>query len=191
MVERKVRKIEDLANCSKPLEQSKHYEMIMRFGGNQDFKADVRRYNEDIIERNNAIVSQPTKKTQNSIKKSRTMKYVAIGILSAVAVAVVIILALTAFIPKSEEKASENIKKNKIVMVAAGDNHIVALKEDGTVVAVGSNSSGQCNVNDWRDIVAISVGLDHTVGLKSDGTVVATGMNEGGQCVVQNWNLFK
>jgi hypothetical protein len=36
-----------------------------------------------------------------------------------------------------------------IVQVAAGLSHTVGLKADGTVVATGNNSSGQCNVSDW------------------------------------------
>ena len=36
-----------------------------------------------------------------------------------------------------------------IIQVSAGGNHIVGLKSDGTVVAVGSNSSGQLNVGSW------------------------------------------
>ena len=51
--------------------------------------------------------------------------------------------------------------------------YVDKLKKDGTVVAVGWNEDGQCNVSDWKDIVAISAGYDHTVGLKKDGTVVA------------------
>lgn len=49
------------------------------------------------------------------------------------------------------------------------------MKTDGTVVAVGENKEGQCNVGGWTDIVAVDVGLKNTVGLKSNGTVVATG----------------
>jgi hypothetical protein len=63
----------------------------------------------------------------------------------------------------------------------------VGLKSDGTVVAVGNNAYGQCDVEDWTDIVAIAAGKSHTVGLKSDGTVVAVGNNEYGQCDVDNW----
>lgn len=65
--------------------------------------------------------------------------------------------------------------------------HIVALRCDGTVVATGDNTQGQCNVSDWRDIIAIATGENHTVGLKSDGTVVAVGDNEKGQCNVSGW----
>ena len=71
--------------------------------------------------------------------------------------------------------------------LAAGWDHIVGLKTDGTVVAVGSNSCGQCDVSSWTDIVAVAAGSHHTVGLKADGTVVAVGDNERGQCAVSGW----
>ena len=76
---------------------------------------------------------------------------------------------------------------NAVEIVSAWSDHTVGLKSDGTVVAVGNNEYGQCNVLDWTDIVAISAGYKHTIGLKSDGTVVAVGENDGGQCEVQNW----
>ena len=65
--------------------------------------------------------------------------------------------------------------------------HTVAVKNDGTVLATGNNQHGQCNVDDWSDIIAISAGFQHTVGLKADGTVVATGSNDCGQCDVIDW----
>ena len=34
--------------------------------------------------------------------------------------------------------------------VAAGQGHTVGLKYDGTVVALGSNTYGQCNLFDWN-----------------------------------------
>ena len=72
-------------------------------------------------------------------------------------------------------------------MVSTGFWHTAGLKSDGTVVAVGENENGQCNVSDWTDIIAVSAGGWHTVGLKSDGTVVAVGENENGQCNVSGW----
>ena len=72
-------------------------------------------------------------------------------------------------------------------MIIAGTYHTVGLKAEGTVVAVGWNAYGQCDVSGWRDIVAISAGDGHTVGLKADGTVVAVGWNEYGQCNVDGW----
>ena len=83
---------------------------------------------------------------------------------------------------RAEEKRSV-----PIVAVAAGWEHTVGLKADGTVVAAGENSYGQCDVSGWRDIVAVAAGDGHTVGLKSDGTVVAVGYNKYGQCDVSGW----
>ena len=74
-----------------------------------------------------------------------------------------------------------------IVAVSAGEYHTVGLRSDGTVVATGANSSGQCDTSDWADIVAVSAGKNHTVGLRSDGTVVATGANDDGQCRTDSW----
>ena len=71
--------------------------------------------------------------------------------------------------------------------VAAGIWHTVGLKANGTVVAMGYNDYGQCDVDDWTDIVAISAGGYYTVGLKADGTVVAVGDNTDGQCEVSDW----
>jgi hypothetical protein len=62
-------------------------------------------------------------------------------------------------------------------MVAVGDAHVVGLKSDGTVVAVGNNSDGQCNVMGWKDITEADADYLHTVGLKWDGSVVALGCN--------------
>ena len=72
-------------------------------------------------------------------------------------------------------------------MITTGSSNTVGLKADGTVVAVGDNWNGQCNVSDWKDIVAIGAGDDHTVGLKADGTVVAVGLNTFGECRVSDW----
>jgi hypothetical protein len=72
-------------------------------------------------------------------------------------------------------------------MVAAGATHTVGLKPDGTVVAAGSNDSGQCGVGDWEHIIQLAAGDAHTLGLRNDGTVVAAGSNASGQCGVNNW----
>ena len=75
--------------------------------------------------------------------------------------------------------------------IKAGNEYTVGLRADGTVIAVGNNDSGQCDVSCWKDIVAISVSADvfdsHTLGLKADGTVVAVGSNDYGQCNVSGW----
>ena len=70
--------------------------------------------------------------------------------------------------------------------LAAGWDHTVGLKADGTVVVVGWNWGGQCDVSGWTDIVAVAAGGYHTVGLRTDGTVVAVGVNDG-RCDVSGW----
>lgn len=74
-----------------------------------------------------------------------------------------------------------------IVYVGAGNSHALGIRIDGTVVAVGKNDSGQCDVHNWKDIVSVAAGSRHSVGLCEDGTVVATGDNSEGQCDVENW----
>lgn len=72
--------------------------------------------------------------------------------------------------------------------LSAGDNFTLGLKMDGTVVATGCNTEGQCDVSAWNNVVAVSCGRWHSVGLKSDGTVLAAGDNVFGQCDVESWN---
>lgn len=69
----------------------------------------------------------------------------------------------------------------------AGKGHTVGLKSDGTVVAVGDNTYGQCNVSSWTNIVAIAAGDWHTVALRSDGTVLSTGSYNGTTCSTDDW----
>ena len=86
----------------------------------------------------------------------------------------------------SREKLLEICRAYEM-QIAAGAAHTVRLKANGTVVAVGDNDDGQCEVSDWTDIVAISADSAHTVGLKANGTVVAVGNNDNGQCDVSDW----
>ena len=66
-------------------------------------------------------------------------------------------------------------------------DHTAAVRADGTVVATGDNTYGQCDVSEWTDIVSVLTGDGYTIGLRSDGTVVATGDNTYGQCNVSEW----
>lgn len=74
------------------------------------------------------------------------------------------------------------------VSVASSGRHTAVLLSDGSVVALGDNAYGQCNVSGWSDIVMIAVGRYHTVGLTSAGTVVCTGRGNFGQTSVGTIN---
>ena len=66
-------------------------------------------------------------------------------------------------------------------------------KADGTVVATGDDEyyPGQCDTEEWTDIVDVHISEGITLGLKSDGTVVATGMNYYGECDTEEWSDIK
>ena len=74
----------------------------------------------------------------------------------------------------------------KNITQVAAYNHIVGLKEDGTVVVDGY-VPGAYNMKNWTGIVEIDANENNTIGLTSDGTVVVTGYNTYGQCNVSNW----
>jgi hypothetical protein len=72
-----------------------------------------------------------------------------------------------------------------VVAVAAGYSHTVALKNNGTVVAWGDNTSGQTTIPPGLSgVVAVTAGYSHTVALKNNGTIVAWGDNSSGQTTI-------
>lgn len=68
-----------------------------------------------------------------------------------------------------------------VVAVAAGWSHSLALRDDGTVVAWGSNGGpGQTNVPaGLSNVVGIAGGGSHSLAVKSDGTVIGWGLGGG------------
>jgi len=85
----------------------------------------------------------------------------------------------------AQDQATVPAGLGEVKAVAAGGNHSLALKSDGTVVAWGDNTYGQSTVpGGFPDAVAISAGGAHTLALKKDGTVVAWGDNSFGQAMV-------
>ena len=85
-----------------------------------------------------------------------------------------------------------------IVQVVAGANHIVALRNDGRIVAWGNNDFGQINVPAdllvTRDatsplrVVMLAAGANHTLALRANGKVLAWGDNRFGQITgTSNW----
>ncbi|REG34621.1 alpha-tubulin suppressor-like RCC1 family protein [Archangium gephyra] len=81
-----------------------------------------------------------------------------------------------------------------VVALSAGNAHVLALREDGTVWTWGANLSGQLGVElsvrsrhtpapvpGLTDVVAISSGREFSLALRSDGTVWAWGYNKTGE----------
>lgn len=85
---------------------------------------------------------------------------------------------------------------SNITKIAAGANHTVALKSDGTVYAWGDNSSGQLGFGsatpNYRSspwpvsglsgpVVAIGAGNSHSIAVLANGSVVSWGSNTSGE----------
>lgn len=66
-----------------------------------------------------------------------------------------------------------------LIDIAAGEQFVVGLKSDGTVIADGHNGDGQINVNNWSQVIAIDAGSRFTVGLTEDGELLFAGFDNG------------
>eukprot|EP00438_Fugacium_kawagutii_P013631 Skav226742 [mRNA] locus=scaffold5056:58412:78202:+ [translate_table: standard] len=85
----------------------------------------------------------------------------------------------------SEDPAMEASPFKLELAMAQGHFHTVLLRSDGSVVACGPNSEGQCEIptlDEGTSYTQVSAGNSHTVLLRSDGNVVACGANHSGQC---------
>ncbi|MDR2153289.1 MAG: hypothetical protein LBO72_10770 [Helicobacteraceae bacterium] len=88
----------------------------------------------------------------------------------------------------------KSLEGKKIVAVAAGENHSLALGADGKVYAAGWNGNGQLGFGDDerdvftevaslsdKNVTQVAAGYRHSLALDSDGKVYATGDNGRGQ----------
>ena len=87
---------------------------------------------------------------------------------------------------QKEEKPKQMLKRQRKI-VGVGENYIVGLQKDGTVVIGGDDKVFQHSVKSWKDIVEVAVRDTCIIGLKSNGEVVFTGENRFGRCNVSKW----
>jgi len=90
-------------------------------------------------------------------------------------------------------KGLSGVSSGIVTAVAAGYDHTVILRNDGTVWSWGNNSNGQLGngnitasnapvqVSGLSTVTAIAAGFGHSLALKSDGTVWTWGNNSRGQ----------
>ena len=94
---------------------------------------------------------------------------------------------------QSKESSEEMESFETEPMISAGGGHSLALKDNGTVWAWGSNFNGQLGngtneneaapieVSSLTNVVEVSAAWDHSMALKEDGTVWSWGRNNKGQ----------
>ena len=90
----------------------------------------------------------------------------------------------------TQRNSPKSVASN-VVTAAAGDEHTLFLKSDGTMWAMGDNSVGQLGdgttnqrtspVSVASNVVSVAAGSGHSLFLKSDGTLWAMGDNSFGQ----------
>lgn len=112
-------------------------------------------------------------------------------------------LASRALVPFAVNRSSgySALAGKKVVALAAGSYHVLALCSDGTVVAWGAGSSGQIgdgysfnrstpvavkvtagtSALAGKSVIAVAAGTVHSLALCSDGTLAAWGDNDFGQ----------
>ena len=76
---------------------------------------------------------------------------------------------------------------NDVAQVAAGQAHVLVLKNDGRVLAAGVNSyAPECTVpaEALSDVVQVAAGETYSFALKRDGTIVAWGDDTEAECGV-------
>ena len=83
-------------------------------------------------------------------------------------------------------QSSPPFGEGSVLSIAAGDEHSLALRSDGTVFAFGHNNYGQSSTPiGLSNVIAVAAGRGHNLALRSNGTVVAWGTwNDFGQATV-------
>ena len=201
MAELHVECIESLKDCEKPFDNNTNYSKVLRFG-DDSLKAELAEYLEAIRFQNENVLREELYCQAKSLMEGKNEPeklHTAIlhlrkipGYRDADSLLTICQEALEKAEAKQREAEAKKAAFLEIVAqtrhtIAAGNNFTVAVKSDGTVLAVGNNRDGQCNVEKWNNIIAVTAGYGHTAGLCSDGTVVAVGYNQSGACDVSNW----
>uniref|UniRef100_A0A6E8VTU5 RCC1-like domain-containing protein n=1 Tax=Anopheles coluzzii TaxID=1518534 RepID=A0A6E8VTU5_ANOCL len=116
-------------------------------------------------------------------------------------------LELTIYPAPIDLSSAKTEQRNRVVQVSAGRAHVLALTEDGSVLAWGNNAYGQCGrkivaeedyfrnpvVNTIRleePVQAIECGQDHSLMLTKAGRVYSCGWSDDGQAGQGRYGLI-
>ena len=84
---------------------------------------------------------------------------------------------------------------SNVCRIACGNAHILALTEDGRVLAdgnaIGEGNRDCCRVGEWQNVSSLAVGRYHSLGVTTDGHVYFCGDNQNGQGDVEDWENIR
>lgn len=89
-------------------------------------------------------------------------------------------------IAREKNREIDTSSWQQIVQIQPCLGGIVGLKEDGTLVQSGVDSSAIIKISEWKDIVQLTGARWFLIGLKEDGTLVATGDNNNNILNIEN-----
>lgn len=75
--------------------------------------------------------------------------------------------------------SSDMLDWNHVIQIAAGREHLLGLKEDGSVVVTGSGENGQCEVSGWKNVKWITAGDFQSYGITEEGNILSAGVLPG------------
>ncbi len=78
-----------------------------------------------------------------------------------------------------ESNGGSNLNWSRIVDIAAGDNHLLALNDKGKVFAIGDNTYNQCDVDSFKNIVKIFASKTGSIVEDEDGKLSFCGIMLG------------
>jgi len=189
MVDVRVHSVDGLSTCSIPLEENKNYQKALRFA-DSELASTIHAISDSAKK----CATEAAKENVSKDNKWFENRGTAQNLLDCCWESSVALKSDGTVIATGKNKYGEcNVSKwTNIKAIAAGDHHVIGLKEDGTVVATEYQGdpqyyAGRCEVDFLKDVVAIAAKGGHTLALFDDGTVYATGSNDEGQCDVQGW----
>ncbi len=127
---------------------------------------------------NSIIVHEPAGKARRLVLVANLILFILVGTLAA---GIAGLIKLPFSWNQGRSHAPSLLPRPTIgfAAIAAGANHMVALRQDGTVIAAGDDRYGQCDVSTWTEIASIYASDDQTFGIRKDGTVIAVGKDQG------------
>lgn len=95
-------------------------------------------------------------------------------------------MATVDFIGHIKLLQTDKLFSQPVKQLYIAQNHILALLQDGTLEACGSNEHGQCNVLGWHNPVSVAVGDEFSAAVSDDGTILLAG-EIAKRDEIQNW----